>query len=75
VESYFELIDLKSGNVIGGVSSESDALASLQRAFDTNGSQAIQDLSLMRITDEDQPVIAMGEDLEILVGGLARSAR
>jgi hypothetical protein len=43
-----EVIDLKSGNVIGGYGSEDEALASLRRFLRTHGQRAIQDLSLMR---------------------------
>lgn len=74
----FEVIDLKSGNVIGGFESEDDALASLRRALQAHGPRAVQDLSLMQITEDDQIVVAMQEDLERLVRdsalGAARSS-
>ena len=59
MDSSFEVIDLKSGIVIGGFKSEDDALASLQCALQTHGPRALRDLSLMQITDDDQIVVAM----------------
>jgi hypothetical protein len=67
MNSYVEVIDLKSGNVIGGYESEDEALASLRRSFHTHGPHAIEDLSLMRITDDDQFLVAMQANLERLV--------
>ena len=76
--SSFEVIDLRSGNVIGGYESEDEALASLRRSLYAHGQRAIAELSLMRITDEDQFLVAMVEDLERLVrdseSGAVRSA-
>ncbi|MFN8591041.1 MAG: hypothetical protein U0031_06205 [Thermomicrobiales bacterium] len=67
MDGYFEVIDLKSGNVIGGYESEIAALASLRRTLRTHGPRAIEELSLMRITEEDQFLVAMQRDLERLV--------
>ena len=67
MDSYYEVIDLKSGNVIAGFTSEAEALASLRRALSIHGTQAVQGLSLMHITDDDQIVVAMEDDLERLV--------
>jgi hypothetical protein len=67
MNDYFEVIDLRSGNVIGGYDSEDEALASLRRSLHTHGRRAIEELSLMRITDDDQFLIAMQADLERLV--------
>jgi hypothetical protein len=64
MDSHFEVIDLKSGNVIGGYASETEALALLRRSFQTHGPLGIEDLSLMRITDDDQLLVAMQADLE-----------
>lgn len=67
MDGYFEVIDLRSGNVIGGFESEAEALASLRHALSMHGPRAIADLSLMRSTDEDQFLVAMQDDLERLV--------
>ena len=67
VVAPFEIIDLRSGNVIGGYDSEDEALASLRRFLRTHGPRAIEDLSLMRITDDDQFLVAMQSDLERLI--------
>jgi hypothetical protein len=69
----FELIDLKSGNVIADFSSEDDALESLQRRFQSHGAEAIAELSLMLITDDDQFLVAMQDDLEQLVRSSLRN--
>jgi hypothetical protein len=74
----YEVIDLKSGNVIGGFESEDAALASLRRTLETHGPTAIRDLPLMQITEDDQFVVAMQDDLKRLVRdaaqGMASSA-
>ena len=67
MDGYFEVIDLKSGNVIGGYESEDEALAALRRALRAHGPRAIEELSLMRITEDDQFLVAMQGDLERLV--------
>lgn len=71
MDTPFEVIDLKSGNVIGGYESEEAALASLRRSLETHGPRAIRDLSLMQITDDDQFVVAMQDDLERLIQDFA----
>jgi hypothetical protein len=78
MNDYFEIIDLKSGNVIGGYESEDEALASLRRFLYTHGRSAITEFSLMRITDDDQVLVAMQDDLERMVRdsetGMVRTA-
>lgn len=74
MDTPYEVIDLKSGNVIGGYESEDAALASLRRSLETHGPRAIRDLSLMHITDDDQFVVAMQDDLERLVRDSALGA-
>jgi hypothetical protein len=78
MNDYFEIIDLRSGNVIGGYESEDEALASLRRSLHTHGPRAIEELSLMRITDDDQFLVAMQDDLKRLIHdsetGVVRSA-
>jgi hypothetical protein len=67
--SPYEIIDFRSDNVIGGFGNAGEALAPLRRALPTYGPQAIADLSLMRIAEDDQFLVAMREDLERLVHG------
>lgn len=74
MDTPFEVIDLKSGNVIGGYESEDAALAALRRSLETHGPRAIRDLSLMQITADDQFVVAMRDDLERLVRDSALGA-
>ena len=67
MDTPFEIIDLKSGNVIGGYESEDAALAALRRFLEIHGPRAIRNLSLMHITDDDQYLVAMEDDLERMV--------
>lgn len=67
MDNPFEVLDLKSGNVIGGFESENEALASLRRSLESHGPRAMRDLSLMQITEDDQFVVAMQDDLERLI--------
>lgn len=53
MDTPVEVIDLRSGNVIADFDSENEALASLRPALRTHGARAIEDLSLMRITEDD----------------------
>lgn len=75
----FEIIDLRSGNVIAGFRSEDEALASLRRSLHAHGPRAVEELSLMRITDDDQFLVVMQDDLARLIRasepGVVRSAR
>ena len=59
----YELIELMSGNVTGDYASEQEALERLRHAFETNGASAIADLSLMKIENGAQELIAMQEEL------------
>jgi hypothetical protein len=78
MNEYFEVIDLQSGNVIAGFPSEAEALASLRRSLHAHGPRAVEELSLMRITDDDQFLVAMQDDLARLIRdsepGVVRSA-
>jgi hypothetical protein len=59
----YELIELTSGNVAGDYATEQEALERLRHACETHGASAIADLSLMKIEDGEQELIAMQEDL------------
>lgn len=67
LDTPFALTDLNFGNVIGGYGSGDAALASLRCFLETHGPRASRDLSLMQITEDDQLVVAMQDDLERLV--------
>jgi hypothetical protein len=73
MDTSCEIIDLRSGNVIGAYESEDEALAALRRSLRTHGQRAIEELSLMRITDDDQFLAAMQDDLERHVHESGRS--
>ena len=72
MDTPFEVIDLKFGNVIGGFESEDATLAALQRSLETHVPTAIWDLSLMQLTEDDQFVVAMQDDLKRLVRDAAQ---
>jgi hypothetical protein len=66
MNSPLEIIDLKLGSGIGVDARETEALAALRCSLYTTA-RAIEDLSLVRITDHDQFLVAMQADLECRV--------
>jgi hypothetical protein len=73
MDAFFELIDLTSGNVIADFSDAGEALAALRRAADEHGLSAIGNLSLMRIDENEQSLVAMQDALVDMVETLDRS--
>jgi hypothetical protein len=63
VVAKFELIELTSGNVAGDYATEQETLEHLRHAYETHGASAIADLSLMKIENGEQELVAMQEDL------------
>jgi hypothetical protein len=55
----YELIELTFGNVAGDYSTEEEALERLRQAYETHGASAVADLSLMRIENGEQLLVAM----------------
>jgi hypothetical protein len=73
MDAFFELIDLTSGNVIADFSDVGEALATLRRAAAEHGLSAIENLSLMRIDEDEQSLVAMQDELVGMVETLDRS--
>lgn len=62
-ESYYQLIDLSSGNVVGEYEDKAEALADLRRAVENHGVDRLCDFSLMELSDAEQTLVAMRDDL------------
>lgn len=67
MDDFYELIDLKSGNLAGDYDNIDDALSALHNIAERDGNSAIDHFSLMQIHDDDQSLVAMAEDLVTLV--------
>lgn len=68
MDDYYELIDLKSGNLVGDYDCFDEVSAILRSGAYRYGRSAIENLSLMRIRGDEQSLVAMREDLLELVG-------
>ena len=74
MDTFFELIDLGSGNVLADFADIDEALAALLRTAERHGQPAIRNLSLMRIEGDDQSLVAMQDPLADMVEDYARSS-
>jgi hypothetical protein len=63
METFFQLIDLSSGNVVGEYDDKPAALADLRDALEKHGVEHVSDYSLLEISASDQLVVAMRDDL------------
>ena len=63
METFFQLIDLSSGNVVGEYDDEPAALADFRRVLEKHGVEHVSDYSLLEITPPDQLVVATRVDL------------
>jgi hypothetical protein len=72
---FFELFDLKSGNVIEDFETEHDAIAALVAAEREHGSQAIENIALLRFEDGHPLLVAMEQDLVDRVNALVYTER
>lgn len=59
----YELMDCASGNLIGSFAFEHQAFAMVRNIFDAWGFPGLSDLSLIRVSGEQQELIANGMDL------------
>lgn len=73
MDTFFELIDLGSGNVLADFDDIDEALTALRRTAERHGQPAIRNLSLMRIEGDDQSLVAMQDQLAAMVEDYARS--
>jgi hypothetical protein len=75
MDDFYELIDLKSGNLLGDYESAEKALAALNKAARRHGRTAISNFSLLRVRGNDQFLVAMQEDLVDLVDAFSLKQR
>ena len=73
MDTFYELLDLGSGNVLADFTDIDEALTALQRTSERHGQPAIRNLSLMRIEGDDQSLVAMQDQLAAMVEDYARS--
>jgi hypothetical protein len=67
MDSYYELFDLASGNVIANYETESDAMDALVQVVIDHGLQAIETFALTQVTSGQPRLIAMQEQLVLQV--------
>lgn len=60
---FFEMFDLESGNVIEDFETEQDAMDALAATERTFGSEAIENVALLRFDDGHPTLVAMEHDL------------
>lgn len=70
---FFELFDLESGNVIEDFETEQGAMDALVAAEREHGSQAIENVALLRFEDGHPTLVAMEHDLVNHVNALVNS--
>ncbi len=73
MDTFFELLDLGSGNVLADFADIDEVLAALRRTAERHGQPAIRNLSLMRIEGDDQFLVAMQDQLADFVEDFTRS--
>ena len=73
MSTFYQLLDLASGNVVDDFDMTVDTRAALSRRPKSFGKESIRGLSLMRISDEGQAVIAMEDDLVRLIDAFESS--
>jgi hypothetical protein len=61
--SFFELYDLRSGNVIASFASEDEAWDALRNAAREFGLEELEELALSHVQDDSVRLIAMDDDL------------
>jgi hypothetical protein len=67
MDSYYELFDLASGNVIEDYESENEAIDALIQVVVNHGSQAIETFALTQVISGQPRLIAMQKDLVVRV--------
>ena len=67
MNTYYQLVDLASGNVIEDYERESDAIDALIQVVVNHGPQAIETFALTRITAGQAVLIAMQDELVLRV--------
>lgn len=67
MNTFYELIHLPSGNVVGDFDTQPAALAALRRIIRGEPTSPITDFALMRGDGDDQELVAMRAELRDLV--------
>ncbi|MGH2614101.1 MAG: hypothetical protein ACRDJC_02580 [Thermomicrobiales bacterium] len=63
MDSYYEIFDLASGNMVEDYDRERDAIEALMRVVGEHGRQAIATFALTSVQDGQSTLIAMQDDL------------
>jgi hypothetical protein len=63
----FELLDAESGNVLDDFDTEPEALTALRSLWRGHGSEAVEELFLLRFEVDRPSLVAMGKELVALV--------
>ena len=63
MDSYYELVDLASGNMIEDYDREQAAIAALMRGVEEHGSQAIATFGLSHVQGSQRHLVAMLDEL------------
>lgn len=69
MESSFDLLDLRSGNLIGSYATEDEAAEVVRRAYETFGPPLVTGLALLRVGEDDEALVAEGLGLARRVMG------
>ncbi len=67
MDSYYELVDLASGNMIEDYDREQDAIEALMRVVEEHGSQAISTFALAHVQGNQRRLVAMQDALILRV--------
>jgi hypothetical protein len=63
MDSYYELVDLASGNMVEDYDDEQDAIEALVRVAKEHGSEAIATFALAHVQGSNRRLVAMQGDL------------
>lgn len=66
MDTFYELIHLPSGNVVGDFESQDEALLALLRITDGQPTSPLTDFALMRGDGDQQTLVAMRDELRHL---------
>lgn len=67
MDSYYELVDVASGNMIEDYDHERDAIEALVRVVEEHGSEAIATFALAHVQGSQRRLVAMQVDLVLRV--------
>jgi len=73
MNTFYELIHLPSGNVVGDFDTQEDALRALRRIAGDEPTSPITDFALVRGDGDEQDLVAMQAELKLLAMASAGS--